>query len=180
MNGMNIRNNHQVIHPAIQARVEFFEQLVDEVKKASNENEISIVYAKFCNFCTNLKIVHAFSNTSFGNLISIEEYTTEELRKELLADIDMAKNVCLSTRDSLSSKSSVTINNTNQQEQNLSISFELTECLRKVLTGEQYDELIELVQQKADKRTLSDKIKDFGIDVASGILAGIISSQMMR
>lgn len=171
--------NKPLIHPAIQARVDFFNQLENEVKKASDDNEISIVYAKFCNFCANLKIVHAFGNTSFVNLISIEEYSTEELRKELLADIDMAKNVCLSTRETLSSKSSVTINNSNQQEQNQSISLQLKEDLRKSLTGEQYDELMALIEEKADKKTIAEKIKDFGIGVASGVLASIISSQML-
>ncbi len=76
--------------------------------------------------------------------------------------------------------SSVLINNTNQQEQNQNISLELTECLRQALTGEQFDDLMNLTQKKTDKKTLIEKNKDFGIDVASGALAGIISGLIMK
>ena len=91
----------------------------------------------------------------------------------------MAKNVCISKRDGLSSESSLTINNTNQQEQTQGITINLKEDLRKSLTGEQYDVLIELINNKADKKTLFEKIKEFGIDVASGVLSTIITNQLM-
>lgn len=172
---MNRRNNHQIIHPAIQARIDFFERLESDVEKASIGNELRILYEKFGNFCANLGIGHAFGNFTYDN-----DICNEDFRKELLSNIDMAKNVCMSKRDGLSSGSSLTIHNTNQQEQNLSLSLELTECIRKSLTGEQFDELMELIQKKADKKTLSEKIKEFGINVVSGVLAGIISGQMMR
>lgn len=92
----------------------------------------------------------------------------------------MTKNVCLSKKDVQTINSSVLINNTNQQEQNQNISLELTECLRQALTGEQFDDLMNLIQKKTDKNTLMEKIKDFGIDVASGALAGIISGLIMK
>ena len=92
----------------------------------------------------------------------------------------MSKNVCLSKLDLQVTNPSVLINNTNQQEQSQNISFELTECLRKTLTGEQFDDLMDMIQKKADKKTLSEKIREFKLDVVSGVLAGIISSLIMR
>ena len=168
------RNNHQVIHPAIQARVDFLERLESDVEKASVGNEIRVLYEKFAAFCVNLSIAQSLGNHAYDN-----NTCNEDFRKELLSNIDMAKNVCLSKRDGLSSSPSLTINNTNQQEQNQNLSLELMECIRKSLTGEQFDELMELIQKKADKKTLCEKIKDFGIDVVSGVLAGIISGQIM-
>ena len=47
------------------------------------------------------------------------------------------------------------------------------------MTGEQYDELIDLINKKADKQSITDKIRQFGIDVVSGVLASIISSQLI-
>lgn len=163
-------NSHQSIHPAIQARINFFEKLETDVRKASEGNELRILYEKFGNYCINLDIANSFGRTTFYN-----DSCNEEFRIELLSNIDMAKNVCLSKRDGLSTGSSLTINNTNQQEQNQGISLDIKEILRKSLTGEQYDELIDLINKKADKKTIVEKIKDFGIDVASGVIAGIIS-----
>jgi hypothetical protein len=172
---MNNRNNPPIINPAIQARINFFECMEAEVKKASVGSELRILYEKFGNYCANLDIVHAFGNITLSN-----DVCNEDFRKELLSNIDMAKSVCMSKRDGLSSNSSVLINNTNQQEQNQNVSLQLREDLRKSLTGEQFDELMTLISEKADKKTITERIKDFGIDVVSGVLAGIISSQMMK
>lgn len=169
------RNNHQVIHPAIQARVDFLERLESDVEKASIGNEIRVLYEKFAAFCVNLRIAQSLGNHAYNN-----ETCNDDFRKELLSNIDMAKSVCLSKRDGLSSSPSLTINNTNQQEQNQNLSLELMECIRKSLTGEQFDELIELIQKKADKKTFCEKIKDFGIDVVSRVLAGIITGQIVK
>ena len=169
-----MRNNKPLIHPAIQARVDFFEKIEDDVKKASVGRDLRILYEKFGNYCANLGIVHAFGNISFSN-----DVCDEDFRINLLSNIDMAKNVCISKRDGLSSESSLTINNTNQQEQTQGITINLKEDLRKSLTGEQYDVLIELINNKADKKTLFEKIKEFGIDVASRVLSTIITNQLM-
>lgn len=164
-----------VLPPEIRSRVSFFESLSKDVQKATVGSELRILYEKFGNYCANLSIVHAFGNITFSN-----DVCDEEFRKNLLSNIDMAKNVCMSKRDGLSSNSSVLINNTNQQEQNQNLSLQLREDLRKTLTGEQYDELMALISKKADKRTIAEKVKEFGIDVVSGVLAGIISNQMMK
>ena len=170
-----MRQSNQVSHPAIQARITFFERLEEDVKKASIGSELRLLYEKFGNYCINLQIANAFGGIPLSN-----ENCDEDFRKELLSNIDMAKNVCLSTRSGLSSSQSFTINNTNQQEQNQSQNIQIKEHLRKALTGEQYDELLELINKKADKKTIAEKIKDFGLDVASGVLSAIISSHLIQ
>ena len=90
----------------------------------------------------------------------------------------MAKSVCLSKRDGLSSGSQLTIHNTNHQEQNQTLSFQLNEALRKALTGEQYDEIVDLIKKKADKPSIMEKLVGFGANVLSGILANIIGQQI--
>lgn len=169
-----MKGNNQIIHPAIQARVDFYERLESDVKKSSVGSEIRILYEKFAAFCANLGISQSLGNYAYDN-----DTCNEDFRKELLSNIDMAKCVCLSKRDGLSSGTALTINNSNQQEQTQNLSVNIKESLRKTLTGEQYDELLALINRKADKKTIANKIKDFGIDVVSGVLAGIISSQMV-
>lgn len=169
-----MKGNNQIIHPAIQARVDFYERLESDVKKASVGSEIRILYEKFAAFCANLGISQSLGNYAYDN-----DTCNEDFRKELLSNIDMAKCVCSSKRDGLSSGTALTINNSNQQEQTQNLSVNIKESLRKTLTGEQYDELFALINRKADKKTIANKIKDFGIDVVSGVLAGIISSQMV-
>ena len=132
-------NSRQQLHPAIQERVNFFNTLEEDVKKATIGSELRILYEKFGNYCINLNIANAFGNHTFPN-----EKCDEEFRKNLLSNIDMARSVCLSKRDGLSSGSQLTINNTNHQEQNQTVSFQINEALRKALTGEQYDEIIDL------------------------------------
>ncbi len=163
-----------VLPPEIRSRVSFFESLTNDVQKSTIGSELRILYEKFAVFCANLEI-----GTSFGYVKKDDEACNENFRKELLSNIDMAKNVCLSKRDGFSSNSSVLINNTNQQEQNQNFSLQLKEDLRKTLTGEQYDEIMTLISKKADKKTLTEKIKDFGIDVVSGVLAGFINNYML-
>lgn len=165
----------QLLPLEIRNRVSFFERLEKDVEKASVGSELRILYEKFGNYCANLEIIHAFGNLTLSN-----DVCDEEFRKNLLSNIDMTKNVCLSKKDVQTTNSSVLINNTNQQEQNQNISLELTECLRQALTGEQFDDLMNLIQKQTDKNTLMEKIKDFGIDVASGAQAGIISCLIMK
>ncbi len=73
-------NSRQQYHPAIQARVNFFNTLEEDVKKATIGNELRILYEKFGNYCTNLNIVNAFGNLTLSN-----EICDEEFRKILLS-----------------------------------------------------------------------------------------------
>lgn len=102
---MSSRNSHQVIHPAIQERVDFLERLESDAEKASVGNEIRILYEKFAAFCVNLSIAQSLGNHAYDN-----NTCNDDFRKELLSNIDMAKSVCLSKREGLSSSPSLTIN----------------------------------------------------------------------
>lgn len=164
---------HQHLHPAIHARIDFLKTLEEDVKKATIGCELRYLYEKFGNYCINMEIANSFGRCSLP-----DNSCDENLRKELLSNIDMAKNVCLSRRDGLSSSSQLTINNTNHQEQNQNLSFQINEALRKALTGEQYDEIIDLINKKADKPTIMEKLAGFGANVLSGILANIIGLQI--
>ncbi len=166
-----MRNNYQHLPPAIQAKIHFLDKLEEDIKKASIGNELRILYEKFANFCINLNIANSFGRWSYSN-----ETCNEDFRIELLSNIDMAKNVCLSKRES--SGSQFTINNSNRQEQNQNLSFQINEALRKALTGEQYDEIVDLINKKADKPTIMEKLSGFGVNVLSGILATIIGQQI--
>ena len=94
MNGMSSKSNHQVIHPAIQASVDFLERLESDVEKASVRNDIRVLYEKFAAFCVNLSIAQSLGNHAYDN-----DTCNDDFRKELLSNIDMAKSVCLSKRD---------------------------------------------------------------------------------
>lgn len=180
---MNNRNNHPVINPAIQARIAFFECLESDVKKASGGSELRILYEKFGNYCANLKIVHAF-----GNITLSDDVCNDNFRKELLSNIDMAKSVCMSKRDMTSSNpSSLTINNTNQQEQKQtqSITIDLfLEAIKDDLTGRQIREIKDVISESgSDKEKARDgiieKLKSFGSDVAANIVANIITNPII-
>ena len=169
---MNNRNNHPIINPAIQARINFFECMEAEVKKASVGSELRILYEKFGNYCANLKIVHAF-----GNITLSDDVCNDNFRKELLSNIDMAKSVCMSKRDMTSSNpSSLTINNTNQDL--------FLEAIKDDLTGRQIREIKDVISESgSDKEKARDgiieKLKSFGSDVAANIVANILTNPII-
>ena len=51
--------------------------------------------------------------------------------------------------------SSIQVTQTNQQGQQVNVSL-IVEALRKSLTGEQYDEIMKLLNNKADKKTIKE------------------------
>ena len=161
--------------PEITSRIAFFTSLKKDVQKATVGSELRLLYEKFGNYCANLNIVHAF-----GNITLSDSSCDENFRKEFLSNIDMAESVCRSKVEPNTAVSSVVFNNTNQQKQNQSLSVDVTDSLRKTLTVEQYEELMDLINKKADKKSIMAKVKEFGVDVLSGVLAGIISNQIMR
>ena len=179
---MNGRNNHQVIHPAIQARIDFLERLESDVEKASVGNEIRILYEKFAAFCINLNISQSLGNHAYDN-----KTFNDDFRKELLSNIDMAKSVCLSKRDGLSSNQSFTINNNNQQKQNQTQSLAINlflEAIKDDLTGRQVKELKDIVaESSSDKEKARDgiiaKLKSFGDNVAANIVANILTNPVI-
>lgn len=179
---MNNRNNHPIINPAIQARIDFFECLELDVKVASVGSELRILYEKFGNYCANLKIVHAF-----GDITLSDDVCNDNFRKELLSNIDMAKSVCMSKSDITSSNPSLTINNTNQQEQKQtqSITIDLfLEAIKDDLTGRQIREIKDVISEYANNKEkardgIIEKLKSFGSDVTANIVANILTNPII-
>ena len=62
------------LHPAIQARVDFFNTLEEDVKKVSEGNELRILYEKFGNYCINLGIGNAFGGHAYPNDMCDENF----------------------------------------------------------------------------------------------------------
>ena len=83
------------------------------------------------------------------------------------------------TRQTPSIGSSLTVNNNNQQSQNLNVSV-VTEALRRSLTGEQYDEMMEMIKNKSNKKTIKEKLLSFGSDTLAGIISAIISGLLIK
>lgn len=84
----------------------------------------------------------------------------------------MAIAVASSRQSSETSKIQMT--QINQQSQSVNVSI-IKESLRKGLTGEQYDEIMEMIKNKADKKSIKEKLLSFGENVAAGILSTILS-----
>lgn len=182
MNGMSSKSNHQVIHPAIQASVDFLERLESDVEKASVRNDIRVLYEKFAAFCVNLSIAQSLGNHAYDN-----DTCNDDFRKELLSNIDMAKSVCLSKRDGFSSNQFFTISNNNQQEQNQTQSLAINlflEAIKDDLTGRQVKELKKVIaKSSSDKEKARDgiiaKLKSFGDNVAANIVANILTNPVI-
>ena len=58
------------------------------------------------------------------------------------------------------------------QSRKIKVTYEV---LRKSLADEQLDEIKELVQNKADKKSIKEKLLSFGLDVLSNVLTTLIS-----
>lgn len=172
----------QILSPEIRNRVTYLEILKKDVEKASVGNDIRILYEKFAAFCINLNISQSLGNHAYDN-----GTCNDDFRKELLSNIDMAKNVCLSKRDGLSSNQSFTINNNNQQEQNQTQSLAINlflEAIKDDLTGRQVKELKEVIAESgSDKEKARNgiiaKLKSFGDNVAANIVANILTNPVI-
>lgn len=77
---------------------------------------------------------------------------------------------------------SISITNNNSQSQNQSISL-VVDILKDELTGRQLKELKDILDSKityeTKRKSVFDKIKSFGSDVAANILANIITNPKM-
>lgn len=71
------------------------------------------------------------------------------------------------------------ISNSNHQEQSQTVSIEIDKALRKSLTVDQYEEIKKMINNKAEEKTISKKLSEFGKDVLAGVLSTIISSAIM-
>ena len=91
------------------------------------------------------------------------------------------------TQNNIKDKMSITINNTNSQSQNQeqSIAVQLfIEAIKDDLTGRQIKELKSVVEEadndlKKARPCILTKLKEFGADVASNIVANILTNPMI-
>lgn len=156
-----------------QKQVEYLQELMIKVKNAPVDKEGLIhPLCEFVNYCNNLKIINGFSGSHLGNITF-----DSNLKNELLSNIEMAIAVAETRQTPIGS--SLIVNNNNQQSQNLNDSV-ITEALRKSLTGEQYDEMIEMIKSKSDKKTIKEKLLSFGSDTLAGIISAIISGLLIK
>lgn len=91
------------------------------------------------------------------------------------------QNFGIPTKNDMKVDKSININNHNNNTQSLTLNIEvLKEAFKESLTGKQYKELVEIVEEEKDikKATprLIDKVKSFGGDVASNVLASLITN----
>ncbi|MFD2580871.1 hypothetical protein ACFSR6_00105 [Pedobacter vanadiisoli] len=91
------------------------------------------------------------------------------------------ENFGVPTKNDMKVDKSININNHNNNTQTQTLNLEiLKEAFKESLTGKQYKELAEIVEEEKDitKATprLIDKIKSFGGDVASNVLASLITN----
>lgn len=156
-----------------QRLVEYLSELKEKVCKAKpTEESLCPLLGQFANFCTNLKIVNGFSGLHSSEGIAFDE----RLKDDLINNIEMAIGVAQSRQQVESS--SIQVTQTNQQSQQVNISL-IIEALRKSLTGEQYDEIMKLLNDKADKKTIKEKLLGFGEDVAVGVLSTLLSTLIL-
>ena len=167
-----ISENYNTKSPR-QRLVEYLSGLKDKVCKAKpNKESLCHLLCQYANFCTNLKIVNGYSG-----LHSLEGITFDEsLKDDLINNIEMAIGVAQSRQQVESS--SIQVTQTNQQGQQVNVSL-IVEALRKSLTGEQYDEIMKLLNNKADKKTIKEKILSLGEDVAAGVLSALLSTLIL-
>lgn len=174
-----IKINHNMIESNYppksprQRKVEFLINLREKTNKAKpNKESLYPILCEFVNFCVNMKITNGFSGLHSDVGLNYDE----NLKNELVSNIEMAIAVASSRQSPETSKFQLT--QINQQTQNLNVSI-ISESLRKGLTGEQYDEIMEMLKNKADQKSVKEKLLGFGKDVAAGILSTILSSMIM-
>ena len=166
-----MKKEDYTISPQHQAQISFFDKLEKEVAVAEASKEgLSDLHEAFVNFCSNIGITNSFTGLHSPNSISFDE----KLKRNLLMNIEMASNVAVAKNQGNNS-TSISISNSNQQEQNVEVQL-IYEALYKSLTGEQMDEIKELLKNKAEKKTIKDKLLSFGADVVSNVLATLIST----
>lgn len=156
-----------------QAQISFFDNLEGKVKAAKpTKEELCDLLEAFINFSSNVGITNSFTGLRSSQSITFDE----GFKRNLLMNIDMARSA-VAAKNQGNNTTSISISNSNQQEQSIEVQV-IYEALRKSLTGEQLDEIKELVKNKADKKSIKEKLLSFGSDVLSNILATLISTRV--
>lgn len=159
------------ISPQHQAQIFFFDNLKEKVNVANPTNEgLCDLLEVFVNFCNTVGIINSFTGLRSLQCVTFDE----RLKRSLLMNIEMARSAAV-TKNQGNNTTSISNLNSNQQEQSNEVQV-IYEALRKSLTGEQLDEMKELVQNKADKKSIKEKLLSFGSDVLSNVLTTLIST----
>ena len=155
-------------------RQQLIGQLESLLKQLDNigdkKSELKSVIIEFGVLSRNLKIANNFSG-----LNSYDLEITDDLVISLKANIRAAIGVV--NGSSLQSPRQ-SINISNFQKQNQSVEINIMEVLRKSLTGEQFDDIKNMIERNENKKTISDKLKEFGSDVLAGVLSSLISTYL--
>lgn len=159
------------ISPQRQAQILFFDNLKEKVNAGDPTKEcLGNLLEAFVNFCNNVGIINSFTGLHSPQSVTFDE----RLKQNLLMNIDMARSAA-AAKSQGDKTTSISISNSNQQEQRVE-AYVIYEALRKSLTGEQLDDIKELVKKNADKKSVKEKLLSFGSDVLSNVLATLIST----
>ena len=140
----------------------------------------------FANY-TNDKQVDEFDTLSRGSLSKTQQQRMLAILRALTILPNPVSIAKTDTRSDVKSDMNITINNTNSQSQSQeqSMAVELfVEAIKDDLTGRQIKELKSVVaeadndMQKA-RPSIIAKLKEFGADVASNIVANILTNPMI-
>jgi hypothetical protein len=142
------------------------------------------IYSENDKRIKSLEAIHSYHDYGFAGLDRFSEAKSEAeaLLKSLINDI---KDFGIVKSDLKSKSNGINVNlnqhNTQSQTTNVSVNFELIiESLKYGLSGVQIEELKEILESKQEpkekKKSFIEKIKSFGNDVASNILANLLTN----
>lgn len=168
--------NSNRISPMRQGMLDFFDEQEARVQELA-PSELEVELKSFMNYCLTLKITTCFTGCSSCKGFVFDE----KLKTDFLAAIKTARACALSIPLDSASNVVNSITNSNHQEQSQTVNIKvIEEALRKSLTGEQYDEIMDLIKTKPDKKTLRSRLADFGQDVLAGIVSSVISASLLH
>lgn len=157
------------------SRIAFFRRIIERHFEGSSYLEDLDILK------SNIDLLKLMKKENF-NLIKLSDVksTVKGLIQNVISEIE---HFNLPTMKQSKIDRSININNhnTNTNTQNVKVNLEfLKELLNDNLTGKQYKDLQEILKEDNDTAILApkliDKIKSFGADVASNILAGLLTN----
>lgn len=138
-----------------------------------NENDIRI---------KNLQQVRAVSLYSNRDLTNEAKVEAKEILDSIISDIKDF-GLPISTKENYNKALNLNINQTNNQSQSTNINISLsiiTDAIKGELRNSEIDILKEIIESSEEptekKKKFIEKIKSFGSDVSSNILANIITN----
>jgi hypothetical protein len=173
---------------AIQVKLEKL-ALLNETKQFNvwqKETVLTLIniYAESDKRIKSFEEIHSYQHFGFAGIDRFPEAKLEAdaLLNSLITDI-IDFGIIRSDSKSKSGGININLNQHNSQNQStiVSVNFELIiESLKYGLSGAQIEELKEILESnqepKEKKKTFVEKIKSFGSDVASNILANLLTN----